>query len=342
MTLISLICPHCSENFELDSESLQQSFWVCPSCGNRSLVQKTNDAIRLRGIIATNPNSASANLPPVIIQSATALPEEPERSPDPDLLIEPDVNPEPEKIVQTENTSEAVRQFLQGSQPTVNSEQMDQEPVDAPAAEDEPAQPAEPALRKTAPIPSPESDVDHLCHLAEEAAYRHDMPLFNVYSRQALDSQPRDARIYALRANLIEEADGFARATWDSIGWTLLTARRKQSIIAQQLFNFNTTIKYGGVHKHQEFIKSFARQLVRQATDIFTEQAELRCQKRLFHKTFKGRFKKRDFKSADKFIETIGLINQQTCPIAFFELTNAIRGEIAQTAPRIARRLKKI
>lgn len=330
MTLISLICPHCSENFELDSDSLQQSFWVCPNCGNRSLLQKTNDAIRLRGIIATNPNSANANLPPVIIQSATALPES-EQTADEDAPIKVD-----------DNSTEAARQFLNNEQP-VNTEQPISEP-DAEQSDPEPdaEQVAEPTLRMATPIPPPEVNVDHLCLLAEEAAFRHDLPLFNSYSRQALDQQPRDARIYALRASLTEEADGFARATWDSLGWTLLTPRRKQSIIAQQLFNFNTTIKYGGVKKHQEFIQTFARQLVRQAVDVFTEQAELRCQKSMLHKTFKGRYKKRDIKAANNFIETVNLINQQTCPIAFLELVKAVRTEVGQTPPRIARRLRKI
>lgn len=362
MTLISLICPHCSENFELNSESLQQSFWVCPSCGNRSLLQKTNDSIRLRGIIATNPNAAHANLPPVIIQSATALPESPEQSSDQDIPVEPNDYSSTDRVIQDTNSSEAVRQFLKGSQPaTVIIEQAAPESaveqVTEQAPKVEPTQLTEPqiaaatietppAANNVRPISLPQqpevNEIDHLCKLAEDAAGRHDLPLFNVYSRQALDCQPRDARIYALRASLIEEADGFARATWDSLGWTLLTPRRKQSIIAQNLFNFNTTIKYGGVNKHQEFIHTFARQLVRQAIDVFTEQAELRCRKRIFHKTFKGRYKAKDFKAADKFIETVSYINQQTCPIAFFELTSAIRGEIAQSASRIARRLRKV
>ncbi len=180
--------------------------------------------------------------------------------------------------------------------------------------------------------------LDRLCKLAQDAAASHDFPLFNAYSRQAIDCQPKDPRMYALRAELIEEADGFARATWTEPGWSLLTPRRKASIIAQHLYNFNTAIKFSRVNQQPELIKNLSWQLVRQAIDFFTEQAELRCK----GKPYQGQLKGHDLKLLPAFIDALALINSQTCPIGHVEIQKAVRDEISKAPPSIARHFKRI
>ena len=188
----------------------------------------------------------------------------------------------------------------------------------------------------------PPSEFERLVLLAQQAAASRDLPLFNTYSRLAIDHQPTDPRMYALRAELTEEADGFARASWSSIGWSLLTPRRKTALIAQHLYNFNTALKYSKVSQQHDLISRLAWQLIRQAIDLFTEQGELRCQSRLFFKTFKGHFSRRDLISSYYLLDALRLINRQTCPYGHAELLDALRAEIRKAPPRIAKRLYRL
>ncbi len=48
-------CPHCGGGFALDSKQPLQAYLTCPYCGSRSLMQKTANGIRLRGIIGSRP-----------------------------------------------------------------------------------------------------------------------------------------------------------------------------------------------------------------------------------------------------------------------------------------------
>ena len=167
------------------------------------------------------------------------------------------------------------------------------------------------------------------------------MPLFNAYSRQAIDCQPKDPRIYALRAALTEEADGFARSTWTNPTWLLQTPRQKKAAVAQHLYNLNTALKYSRPERQHELINQFAWQLVRQAIDYFTEQAELRCSQNLFFKTFKGRYHRSDLRAAVRFAETVKLIDKQTSPLCWEELHDATRKEIRQAPPKVAKKLRR-
>ena len=256
MSLINLICPHCGGHFELDPDRPLQSFWVCPYCGNRSLMQKGNGLVRLRGIITGRAAQfeSDQNLPFENQASMTA-------------------GSAPAAVL-TESKSVAAVDLNERPFPSVESAGLPQ-----PAVSDHPKAEASDESKRSEhkPIQAEHDDqFDYFRHLAEEAAENRDYPLFNAYSRKAVDCRPKDPRIYALRAELAEEADGFARSTWTSIGWFLLTPKRKQAIVAQHLYNFNTALKYSKMSQQQDLIIKIARHLVRHALDIFTEQAELR------------------------------------------------------------------
>jgi DNA-directed RNA polymerase subunit RPC12/RpoP len=352
MALITLICPHCGGNFELDKERNLQPFLTCPYCGNRSLMQKNEDHIRLRGILsgkaqtpspgATLPTETAAQAPGDIWNSDKASQpvrplEEMIAEAQTDLADKPAIEPEmagapalPIKPVPAAETAAAVKP-VEIVQP--QTENLPEKPT-------EDSQPAE-KQESASPVVNGD-DIDRLCKLAEEAAEKHDLPLFNAYSRQALDCQPKDPRMYALRAALTEDADGFARATWTCPTWPLLTPRRKQSVLAQHLYNLNTALRYSRPERQHELVNQFAWQLVRQAIDFFTEQAELRCSQNLFIKTFKGRFHRSDLRSAVRFIEAVQRIDHLACPLCWQDLHEAIRKEIKQAPPRIARKLRHL
>jgi DNA-directed RNA polymerase subunit RPC12/RpoP len=327
MSLLNLLCPHCGGNFDLDSERPLQSFWVCPYCGNRSLMQKHDGTIRLRGIIPGRAQTAT--------QTPTATVQ------DYSFNIEPETQMQEPEQAEVEDLPDFLSPVSQHTRPL---EEIIAEVSSAVLKEQltEPEEIIETVPPSDQPAVSPLNQVDQLCQLAEDAAASHDLPLFNAYSRQALDLDPKDPRIYILRSELSEEADAFARATWASLGWSLLTPKRKTALVAQQLYNLNTALKYSRKSRQPDIISRFAWQIIRQAIDHFTEQGQLRCQKRLFFKTFKGRFKRRDLQMSYCFLDSLRLINRQTCPLAFEELLGALRVEISKAPPRIARRLRKL
>jgi DNA-directed RNA polymerase subunit RPC12/RpoP len=338
MSLINLLCPHCGGNFELDPDRSLQSFWVCPYCGNRSLMQKNEDTIRLRGIIPGRSSVTGPGMP--VVSSPLAA------DPLTDYLTAASnmpVSPRPLSDVIAEASAEPTLSAAVTVDSAAPADQTEPTPPPAMPTESKSAPVAEARRPETPGQPARITDeLDHLCQKAEEAAKNRDFPLFNAYSRQALDCQPKDPRMYALRADLTEEADGFARATWNSLGWSLLTPRRKSSLIAQHLYNFNTALKYSRPNQQHELIDRMAWHLVRQAIEIFSEQGELRCKRRMVFKTFKGRFKRRDLEMGVYFLDAVHLITKQICPIAHQDLLDALRTEIRKAPPRIARRLKKV
>ena len=339
MTLINLLCPHCGGNFELDPDRPLQSFWVCPYCGNRSLMQKHDDTVRLRGIIPGRAQSADP-LPVAIVQEQPYT-DEHEAAPARPLseMIAEASAPISESAAGADS---APTEMTPEEEPAANLTEKDAAVLSPePPSDDVPETSAEVSNQEIEiAAPEPVSEYERLCQLAEAAAASRDLPLFNVYSRQALDLMPTGPRIYALRAELAEEADSFARATWASLGWSLLTPRRKTALIAQQLYNFNTALKYSRKSQQPEIISHLAWQIIRQAIDHFTEQGQLRCQKRLIGKTFKGRFSRCDIQSTYYLLDALRLINRQTCPLAYEELTGALRVEISKAPQRIARRLR--
>jgi len=324
MSLLNLLCPHCGGNFDLDSERPLQSFWVCPYCGNRSLMQKYDGVIRLRGII---PGRAQTN---------------PQAPSEPVQNYSFNIEPEPQADEPKHSVAEELPEIL----PPDNQHTRPLEEIIAEVAATVPEEQPEDMIKSVPiqdqPAVSTVSPLDQLCRQAEEAANNHDLPLFNTYSRQALDLDPKDPRMYVLRSELSEEADAFARSTWASLGWSLLTPRRKTALVAQQLYNLNTALKFSRKSQQPDIISNFARQIVRQAIDHFTEQGQLRCQKHLFFKTFKGRFTRRDIQMSYWFLDALRLISRQTCPLAFEDLLGALRVEISKSPKRIARRLRKL
>ncbi|HBP38352.1 MAG TPA: hypothetical protein DD640_06370 [Clostridiales bacterium] len=406
MSLLNLICPHCGGAFELDKDRALQPFLTCPYCGNRSLMQKSEDSIRLRGIISSRSQPAEA---------AAAIqmdkPDQPARMDQPaqqlaagspvlaavgslaaglpetagqteaetlssaekhrgwsleDIIAETQANAPP-LIVQPEQPA-AAAPLPSPAAPAVPSKQAPavpslQTPVTTPEKRPSEQKPPEqkPPEQKLPEQKPPESmqpeqkplekksvvatlpDFDQLCSQAEDAAARHDMPLFNAYSRQAVDRRPTHPRMYALRAVLTEEADGFARATWTSPTWELLSPLRKQAVIAQQLYNLNTALKFSRADQQQDLINKIAWQLVRQVIEFFTEQAEIRCSRRPFLKKFKGRYHRADLLASPFLLEAFGMIDKRTCPLGWQGLLGAIRIEINNQAPkRIARRLRHL
>lgn len=322
MAMTTLICPHCGGIFELDDERGLQPFWVCPYCGNRSLMQKTADAIRLRGIISSQPAA------PAVKQSLEAIDENEESAAE-----ETESQDEPDKPDRTVATGE------QSGWPLPKAvAESETKPDQAEISKEKPVAPSTPT------IPAAEEvNPDHYYLLAKEAANQHDLPLFNTYSRLALDSRPTDPRIYALRAVLNEEAGGFARATWASPSWVLLSPRSWQAALAQQLYNYNTALKYySSFEQRQELTQSIARLLVRQLTDQFTEQAELRCRRTLFHKKFKGRYHRADLVAAGYFTSALNQLNETVSPLGHLDLLAALRVEIQNLPPRLARRLNQV
>ncbi|HAL74745.1 MAG TPA: hypothetical protein DCM45_06620 [Clostridiales bacterium] len=331
MSLLNLLCPHCGGNFDLDSERPLQSFWVCPYCGNRSLMQKHDGIIRLRGIIPGRAQTAT--------QAPTAL------VPDYSFTIETEpqiLEPTPAAI---EKLPDIISPVTQNTRPLeeIIAEVSAAVPEEQPVISDSVSTPTDSAAAdEIVQQPTSVSQLDQLCKQAAEAANNHDLPLFNAYSRQALDLDPKDPRMYILRSELSEEADAFARSTWASLGWSLLTPRRKTALVTQQLYNLNTALKFSRTSQQPDIISHFAWQIIRQAIDHFTEQGQLRCQKRLFCKTFKGRFTRRDIQMSSCFLDALRLVSRQTCPAAHEELLGALRVEISKAPHRIARRLRKL
>lgn len=348
MSLLNLLCPHCGGNFELDSERSLQSFWVCPYCGNRSLMQKHDGTIRLRGIIPGRAQTtATTPAPTVSVQeySFNLEPDTPVQEPAPaDGEDLPDfLSPDSPHTRPLEEIIAEVSAAVPDEQPLAT--ETLKTPGDSAVIEaitQPPEEISQPAAEPQQPGATPVSQLDQLCKLAEDAAGSHDLPLFNAYSRQALDLDPKDPRMYILRSELSEEADAFATATWASLGWSLLTPRRKTALVAQQLYNLNTALKFSRKSQQPDIISHFARQVVRQAIDHFTEQGQLRCQKHLFFKTFKGRYTRKDIQMSYCFMEALRLINRQSSPLASDELLGALRVEISKAPPRIARRLRKL
>jgi hypothetical protein len=492
MALITLICPHCGGDFELDPDRSLQPYWVCPYCGNRSLMQKNENSVRLRGIISGKTSQTSFGTPnqsqngaggtngtaatagsasatgtagfstnggaealtkpaqpvngsagaPVAAgtgrvvdfgrpsQAPTRSPElaaflagtpiaaaEPKRSladiiaeaiAEPanektnasgvaqggaaSAVIEPSPNVEnpaepmitPEEPASVEPTSATESPVLpevpivphSGATPPLTIEEVmqpstarDTEPAVSRSAAPSTEQPSENAQNPNATKAPPQSaasaqpaadsvrpvdasrlprngnsnapELEVLCQLAEAAAKRHDMPLFNSYSRRAIDLEPTDPRMYAWRALLIEEAGGFARSTWTTPLWQLQAPSRKMALIAQHFYNLSTSLRFCQETRRPELIHRIASLIVKQVVDHFHEQAVLRCKQNLIFKTFKGHYRRVDLRSASNFVDACRSITPEAFPLGQSELLDALRGEIRLLPKKVARRLNR-
>ena len=309
MAQVSLSCPHCGGGFSLDQDQPLQTYWTCPYCGNRSLMQKSGDLIRLRGIIsgqkpdpaktdAAKPWDQNGRLAKSYIRAEDAWPPPP-----------PDDEP-------------ALRSLS-----------------DYIAEVDRPGAVSEPEEQAVRPFQPPEAAEVPVWEKAELAARNRQLPAFNSYARQAIDQKPDDRRMYAWRARLAEEADGFAHRTWASPVWYLYTPRQKAFQLAQHLYAYNTALSFSDVHDQAELTAIIGKQVVRQAVDHMTERAELRCSRRWLGKRFKGRYRRSDLREAADFCDAIHRIYDQVCPMGCHQLKQIIRQEAAALPRKLARRL---
>lgn len=201
----------------------------------------------------------------------------------------------------------------------------------------------QPLVRPSPDIRSDNMDLQALLDQMERSARTHQLPRFNAISRKISDAVPEDPRAYTWRALLIEEADGFARATWATPWWYLLTPRQKATQIAQHFYTLNTALQYSQTIEREQLVNQIADLLVRQAVDHLTEKAQLRCGKRLFRfrKTFRGRYHKSDLREAADFCDAISRIDSRICPLVYDQLVEAVRKSASFRPKKIARSLSR-
>jgi len=306
MAQVSLNCPHCGGGFMLDLDQPLQTYWTCPYCGNRSLMQKSGDTIRLRSIISGQKTGP--------VKPDAASPWE-----------------------QTGHTGKSYLRAEDAWPPPPPEDEPPRSLSDYIAEVDRPR--PEPPSQAARPIQLPEADDSPVWERAEQAARNRQLPAFNSYARQAIDQKPDDRRMYAWRARLAEEADGFAHRTWASPVWYLHTPRQKAFLLAQHLYAYNTALSFSDVHDQAELTAIIGKQFVRQAVDHMTERAQLRCGRRWLGKTFKGRYRRSDLSEAVDFCDAIRRIDDQVCPLGCNQLKQVIRQEAAALPRKLSRRL---
>ena len=447
MSLINLNCPHCGGLFALDSNRPLQTYWTCPYCSNRSLMQLIDGQIRLRGILRVQPEQPSSadhanKLPaddsPSILHKPAAVEEfaggifNPADTPIPQAVkvpiapvplrpighpLEAMVHPAAERTVQPtflekpvprtwpdQPTSAPQKKPDAPTEPNLPSHAVNGGPSRSNAADrpipqawmekptaqawppPEPAPVSQPVHRSLSdyiaevdavppkpsskpayapanepdqvipslefepPIVRPSPDVRpddlmlaDLIEQMERTARTHQLPRFNAISRKISDAVPEDPRTYTWRALLIEEADGFARATWATPWWYLLTPRQKATQIAQHFYTLNTALQFSKPLEREQLINQVADLLVRQAVDHLTEKAQIRCGKRLFRfrKTFRGRYHKTDLREAADYCDAISRIDSRICPLAYDQLVEAVRKSASFRPKMLARSLSR-
>lgn len=397
MSLINLNCPHCGGLFALDSNRPLQTYWTCPYCSNRSLMQLIDGQIRLRGILRVQSEQASPadhvhktvssdgtnDVPhkPAAVEEFAGGIFNPADAPIPHAVkvpiaptqLRPAVQP-PEAPVHAAPERSVQPTFLEKPVPRTWPDQSPPSPanqpvhrslsdyiaeVDAVPPKPTPKPPSEPATEPDAAIPSlefelpivrPSPDIrpderllqDWLEQM-ERTARTHQLPRFNSISRKVSDAVPEDPRAYTWRALLVEEADGFARATWATPWWYLLTPRQKVTQIAQHFYTLNTALQFSKPLEREQLIDQIADLLVRQAVDHLTEKAQIRCGKRLFRfrKTFRGRYRKTDLRESADFCDAISRIDGRICPLAYDQLVEAVRKSSSFRPKMLARSLSR-
>ena len=147
--------------------------------------------------------------------------------------------------------------------------------------------------------PGEPDEYEQLVRAVAEAARQRHLPRFNSLNRQALTINPTDGRIYAWRAVLTEQADGFTRNCWSSPHWLLRTPSQRRHLLKQHFYALNTALQYIDSHQEcQDLIDTLAAQIARQIAEFFTEIANLRLAAKKRTKPFNGRFRKRDLAAA--------------------------------------------
>ncbi|MEA4889230.1 MAG: hypothetical protein VB070_07190 [Clostridiaceae bacterium] len=299
MAQIDLSCPHCGGHFSLDSSRPLQAYWTCPYCNNRSLMQRDNEQIRLRGIIANRAGQENT------IEPAAVPPESP--------------------VINEENRPAKPRSLS-----------------DFIAETNAPPEPVQPAGEPETIPSEQESPADDYFELAKAAAQERRLPAFNSYCRQAIDKNPEDPRPYVWRARLTEEAGGFARSTWATPTWYLLTPKQKTATLAQHFYAFNAAMQFSSREDQKALVEEIGRHIVRQLVEHVTERAEIRCQRHWFKKTFQGRYRHADLNEIGDFTDAISRIDEQACPFGSLWLRREIADDTAVLPRQLARRLRRL
>ena len=350
MSLINLSCPHCGGLFALDNNRPLQTYWTCPYCSNRALIQLVDGQVRLRGILRVQTGSP-ADHPEISAAPSGSRAEHSESSAAPSGSpadhLESSAAPggtaaAPAVIWPPPPAQAPIHRTL--SDYIAEADARSPEPA-AGATAAAAAPPAEPdaAVRPISDRPPVDAGLQQLLEQLETSAKTHQLPRFNTVSRKIADALPEDPRTYIWRALLIEDADGFARATWATPWWYLLTPRQKSAQIAQHFYTFNTALQYSQPAERENLIRQTADLLVRQAVDHLTEKAQIRCSKRWFRfrQTFRGRYRKSDLREARDFCDAISRIDGRTCPLAYQQVLDAVRTASAARPKKLARRLSR-
>jgi hypothetical protein len=300
MTMSTIMCPHCGGQLMIDPAQRLQSVLTCAYCGRKSLMQNIEEQILLRGII-------------------TQVSEPPIKTPEPEILPEED-SFEPSEIF-----------------PEVSSDvsPSDISPSDVSSFDSDNQLSEEESASEPSPDPTKK---ETLIMLATRAATARQSAEFNSYSRQAIDCDPTDPRMYVLRSRLIEEANGFARATFLSPNWLIQTPRYKSWIIAQHFSMLNTAIHFSPSSTHAELANEIGSLIATQIRENFVEHARLRLGKR----PFKGRFRRKDLHQAKQTVDACLCINESVVPQIANELQLSIRTEIMRLDPKLSNHLQRI
>lgn len=319
--MINLICPYCGGAFQLDAKRDLQKQWTCPYCGNKSQMEKQDDQVKLIGLVESSKPEFPAQERPDKEESGQTEPISPIAH------ASAPARPLAEMIAEAEEpgTTDYQADNAKNNSPPVSatSENVNQEG---------------PQIR---PFKMDTGKYERIVRSAEQAARRGNLALFSIYSRKALSINPEDPRMYAWQAILREKANSFANSTWASPIWTYLTPRQKRQLLAQKFHSLNTAIKLSDRTQKDALIENVAVEIVRQAVEFFTEQAEIRRRRMFFVRKFKGRFRRADLKTAKNWINALAMIDRDICPDASGELKTVATEKIKINHPLLARKLKR-
>lgn len=303
--MTDIICPHCGGLMQIDHTLRLQGRLSCPYCGRKSLMQKTADGVQLRGIILpsapgeSEPDGSEGRTLPATSDKTWPL------TPEPAAQAMPTAAQTPLPVAQA--PSAAVIQPVQTTVPLHLAE------------------------------PGAEPAVERLVRQARQALAAGQMLAFNSYARQAIDCDPLDPRMYVVRARLVEEAHGFARATFLAPGWTEQTPRQRSWILAQHFATLGAAVACSPESEHDALASQAGSLIARQIRDTFMERARLR----LGRKAFRGRYARADLWQTDLIVETCLAIDETILPRISSRLVRAIREELARLDPVLARHLKR-
>jgi hypothetical protein len=308
---------------------------TCAYCGRKSLMQNIEEQIMLRGIITQVSETPAAADHVQLIQTeskATAKKEpaeEPPEIPSDDEFSEPSKKSNESDVLHEDDSS--------GSTEIISIATLDDSSLDSDDAFFDPDSQVSDG-DSFAESPTDTLKKETLILLAVRAAAARQTAEFNSYSRQAIDCDPADPRMYALRSRLIEEANGFARATFLSPNWLIQTPRYKSWLIAQHFSMLNTAVRFSPQSAHASLTTEIGSLIASQIRENFVEHARLRLGKR----PFKGRFHRKDLRQARQTVDACLCINESVVPQIANDLQMAIRTEIMRLDPKLSDHLQRI